>query len=59
MIAREGFDAYGVELSGEAVALRKQMLAQWGVDAHVTKGSMTQLPFSDHSMNVIIDVFSS
>ena len=59
MLAREGFDTFGLELSGEALVLSKKMLAQWNVSAHLTKGSMTELPFSDHSMNVVVDIFSS
>jgi SAM-dependent methyltransferase len=59
MLAREGFDAYGIELSREGLRLSKQMLANWGVDAHLVQGSMRELPFPDHSLNVVIDVFSS
>ena len=59
MLAREGFDAYGVELSGEALTLSARMLAQWGVEAHLVKGSMTELPFPNRSLNVVVDVFSS
>lgn len=59
MLAREGFDAHGLELSAEALTLSRRMLRQWGVDAHLAKGDMTELPFSDASMNVVVDVFSS
>src|SRR4051812_28520612 len=31
MIAREGFDAHGLELSGEALELCRTMLARWNV----------------------------
>jgi len=62
MIKREGFDAYGLDLSSQAIELGKQMLDRWncgagGVDLQV--GSMTDLPYQDESFDVIVDVFSS
>jgi ubiquinone/menaquinone biosynthesis C-methylase UbiE len=59
MLAREGFATYGLELSHEALRLCETMLAHWDTTAQLTKGSMTDLPFADASMNVVIDVFSS
>ena len=59
MIAREGFDAHGVELSQLAVDLCDQMLAHWQTAAKVRVADMTALPYADRSFNVVLDVFSS
>src|ERR1700704_1186222 len=41
MIAREGFDAYGIDLSVEAIRLCADMLASYGVTAHLKAADMT------------------
>ncbi len=59
MIAREGFDAHGLDLSPAAIELGHKMLAHWSTSAKLTVGSMTSLPFEDASFDVVCDVFSS
>lgn len=59
MIAREGFAAHGLDLSLEGLALCREMLNGWGVDASLHHGDMTSLPFNDASMAAVVDVFSS
>jgi SAM-dependent methyltransferase len=59
MVAREGFDAHGVELSQVAVDLCDQMLARWQTAARVRVADMTTFPYADRSFNVVLDVFSS
>jgi len=59
MIAREGFDAHGIELSPEGVALCKKMLAHWQTQATVSLGDMTAIQHPDHSFDAVVDVFSS
>jgi len=45
MIAKEGFDAYGIDLSEKSAALGERMLAHWETRAHLEVGSMTKLPY--------------
>lgn len=59
MIAREGFDAHGIDLSPKAIDLCRQMLASWGVSATLNAGSMTTCPYPDGHFDVVLDVFSS
>lgn len=59
MIAREGFDAVGIDLSPAAVELSRQMLASYGTEAELHAGDMTDLPFEDGSFDAVVDVFSS
>jgi SAM-dependent methyltransferase len=59
MIAREGFDAYGVDLSDNGVELCQQMLARYGVSASLRAADMAALPFQDQTFDCVVDVFSS
>ena len=58
MVAREGFCAYGLDLSDEAIRLSSQMLENRGA-ADLRVGSMTQLPYKDESFDAVLDVFSA
>src|SRR5437588_4391821 len=59
MIAREGFDAYGIDLSDEAIKLCRLMLESWGVRARLTTGSMSYLPYPPEMFDAVADVFSA
>lgn len=59
MIAREGFDAYGIDLSPEAINLCAQILENGGTTATLHTGSMTACPYPENYFDVIVDVFSS
>jgi SAM-dependent methyltransferase len=59
MIAREGFDAYGIDLAPEGISLCNQMLEFWGTQATLTAADMTDVPYPDSHFDVIVDVFSS
>lgn len=59
MIAREGFNAYGLDLSSEATMLCEQMLEKYDCSAELTTASMVDMPYENNSMHIIIDVFSS
>lgn len=58
MIAKEGFDAYGVDISDESLKLGKKMLDNWQVSATLQQGSFENLPFKDNSFDVVVDVLS-
>lgn len=59
MIAKEGFDAYGIDLSPEAITLGHQMLAHWHTTADLQVADMTKLPYPDQSFDTVVDIFSS
>ena len=59
MIAREGFDAHGLDLSEEALTLCRTMLTSWQTEAILASGSMTAMPYSDLRFDAVVDVFSS
>ncbi len=58
-IAREGFEAYGIDLSMEAIALCRRMMESWGCMATVQAGNMVELPYESSFFDAVIDVFSS
>lgn len=59
MIAREGFDAYGLDLSSEALRLCEIMLESWGETASLQAGSILDLPYSADMFDAVVDVFST
>ena len=59
MVAREGFEAHGLDLSPKAIDLGRQMLDHWGVKARLAVGSMTKLPYPAGHFDAVVDVFSS
>jgi ubiquinone/menaquinone biosynthesis C-methylase UbiE len=59
MIAHEGFEAFGIDLSRRSIELGREMLNHWSVTAQLTVGSMTELPYEDGSFGVLCDIFSS
>ena len=59
MLAREGFDVYGLDNSAEALKLCNEMLLNYNCNASLSHASMTEMPYENNSMDVIIDVFSS
>lgn len=59
MMAREGFDTYGIDLSQNAINFAELMLKQWDTQATLVQGSFESLPFADNDFDVIVDVFST
>lgn len=59
MVAKEGFDAYGIDLSGEGILLAQKMLDNYGVYANLSVQDMCFLKFEDSFFDVVFDVFSS
>lgn len=54
-LAREGFDAFGID--GSAVALERahRRLEQEGLQAHLHQGDILQLPYDSNSFDGVID----
>lgn len=59
MIAREGFDAYGIDLSAEGLQLCAATLKKWGGEADLQQGDITSLPYESGFFDVVVDVFSA
>jgi len=59
MIAREGFETHGIDLSPDAIRLCARMLVHWDAKAILTAASMTACPYPSDHFDVIVDVFSS
>ncbi|MDD5290975.1 MAG: class I SAM-dependent methyltransferase [Patescibacteria group bacterium] len=59
MIAKENFDAYGIDISPEAVRLCKKMLQKWGVSASLRAGDFMSLPYKAGSFDCVVDVLAT
>ena len=59
MLAKEGFDTYGIDLSQEALLLCQTMLDRYGVCAHLSCQNMADMSFFEAEFDVVLDVFSS
>ncbi|MCF2524446.1 class I SAM-dependent methyltransferase [Bradyrhizobium sp. G127] len=59
MIAREGFETFGLDLSPEALRLCGIMLENWGETASLQAGSILNLPYSSDMFDAVVDVFST
>lgn len=59
MVAREGFDAYGIDLSEQAVILANEMLDSYSTKANLSVQNMECLNFPDTYFNAVVDIFSS
>lgn len=58
MIAREGFNTFGQDISGTAIDLCRQMLQTYGVTANLMVGNFKKLEYQDNYFDAIIDVVS-
>ena len=59
VIAKEGFDAHGLDVSIESLSLAKNLLGGHLVKAKLEAGDMTDLPYPDNYFDCIVDIFSS
>ena len=59
MIAREGFDTHGLDLSSEAIALSRKLLDRWQTAADLKIGAMHEHNYSESYFDAIVDVYSS
>lgn len=56
LLAREGFQAYGVDGSEEGLAHAREALAGEGLVAHLRRGPLTRLPYDDGFFDGVIEV---
>lgn len=59
MLAKEGFEAYGMDSSDEGLKLCAQLLkSKWGVHADLKVGNFFKLPYPDQFFDAVVDVVS-
>lgn len=59
MLAKEGFDTYGVDGSEEAIKLAdKHLRAKWNVEAKLSTGFFHELPYESEMFDIVVDVVS-
>jgi ubiquinone/menaquinone biosynthesis C-methylase UbiE len=58
MIAHDGFETHGSDLSPESLILCEQMLRKWDTTASLKQGDMTAHDYADNFFDVVADVFS-
>ncbi|OGF27336.1 hypothetical protein A2477_03795 [Candidatus Falkowbacteria bacterium RIFOXYC2_FULL_47_12] len=54
LAAEKGFDAYGMDIAGSALAKTRKNLAAKGYKAHLKKGSLVKLPYFDNFFDIVI-----
>tara|TARA_B110000014_G_C20114456_1_gene588124 strand:+ start:1014 stop:1733 length:720 start_codon:yes stop_codon:yes gene_type:complete len=60
VVSKEGFLAYGIDLSQQAIMLGDLIMKEWGSTDYILKpGSMIEIPFDDSYFDAVFDVFSS
>jgi ubiquinone/menaquinone biosynthesis C-methylase UbiE len=59
VIAREGFDAYGIDYAPSAIPLCEKMLESYGTKATLAVGDMQNLPYEDNTFDAIVDVVAT
>ena len=59
MIAKEGFDVYGIDISEEALDIARHHLKEkWNVNANLCMASFDKLPYPDDFFDIVVDVVS-
>lgn len=59
MLAKEGFDVYGMDASETGLRLAKEHLNhKWGVDANLHVGTFDNLPYENEFFDIVVDVVS-
>ena len=59
MISNEGFSAYGIDFSSQAVKLCKQYFAKKKLKANLKIGDFKSTSYKDNFFDCVVDVFSS
>ena len=58
MMAKEGFDVYGIDVAPTGIKLAKKMMKSWNVSVRLKMGNMRKLDFPDNFFDAIVDVVS-
>jgi cyclopropane fatty-acyl-phospholipid synthase-like methyltransferase len=57
-MAKEGFDAYGVDFSETGIDYCRKMLKKWNVQGKTKVGDMKKLDYDDNFFDAVVDVVS-
>lgn len=58
MIAKEGFDSYGIDFSKTALQLCRKILKKHSTDATLKLSSMNKIPFQANFFDAVVDIVS-
>lgn len=59
MLAKEGFDAYGIDCSPSGIKVAREVMKdKWGVSAEMSVATFDQLPFGGETFDAVVDVVS-
>jgi ubiquinone/menaquinone biosynthesis C-methylase UbiE len=58
MVAREGFDAHGIDFSKTGIEYCHGMLKNWGTNATLKVADMQNLPYENNTFDIIADIVS-
>lgn len=59
MLAKEGFEAHGIDFAPTAITLCEETMAKWGVHFQCDVGNMLDLDYPDCRFDAVVDVFSA
>lgn len=59
MLAKEGFEAHGIDFAPTAITLCKETMEKWGVRFECNVGNMLDLSYPDCRFDAVADVFSA
>jgi ubiquinone/menaquinone biosynthesis C-methylase UbiE len=58
-VAKEGYNAYGIDFSEKTIDLGNMMLARWNTKAEIIVGDFRKLPYLDNNFDVVFDILST
>lgn len=59
MISEEGFSAYGIDISEEAIKLSENLFKKKGLKGNFTAGDFTHTSYKNNFFDCVVDIFSS
>ena len=59
MISKEGFSAYGIDISNEAIKLSKKILSKEKLKCNLITGDFISMPYKNKNFSCVVDIFSS
>ena len=59
MLAEEGFNCFGIDISPESIKICEKIFKQKKLHVNLTVGNMLNLPYKNNFFDCIVDVFSS
>lgn len=57
LLAKKGFEVYGIEMSPEAIKITRQRLKKLGLKAHLEKSNAKSLPYKRNFFDAVVSTF--